>query len=529
MAQIQWIVEVRGERHGPYTTQTIVHRLMRKELKVIHRVSETGDGWVAICNEPVFEQYIHLLIEQMARQVAQGSIAKLEEEDDATVVSNDIGELSGVFNMNAIKQGISEQLSHAKELQQASTNLTILRSLLSDIRIKRKVIIVANDKAPSEDDEIHPDDKDEYVLTSRNFSDYVSGGSSKFLATLFILSIFTFLGIQWKEKREEEERLALQKSQQEAMVKSKYSGKLGNENEVMKMNTADLLDMANSMLGTQKNIMEWTLVESAKNGMLMTVGSSRPDNYREQKDVFQALNKKAYEYLLSGELMKAEEFLLKSLALYSEDKHVAILLLTETALLFNQADSSSLSKIRLREIVNIIRQYRDSNEKASTKLYVAEMAVFHALEDRENLKTVVKHFLKQHPRDEKEEATVGYLQKASWTGLLPHCINVYSSENTDANFSAMLAGCLVRTSSAQKAEPYIYYAYKKNPSNDAIKDLLGWVYLDIGQYEKAKKLLWDPTIPSFKVSTYLTYSRIEFCKVRNKDPLCSGRGTASDK
>ena len=534
MAQLQWIVEIRGERHGPMTTQQVVHRLMRKELKVINRVSETDEGWVAICNEPIFEEYIHRLIEQVARQVAEGSMAKAaaEEEgvnDDSTVVSQDLGELSGVFNMNAIKQGISDQLSHAKELQQASQNLTLLRNLLSEIRIKRKVVIVADDKPPAEEDEIHPDDKDVYVLTKRNFSDYVSSGSSKLLFSVLLIAVFSWLGIQWKEKREKDEELAMIEAQQEKRMKNMYSGTLGNENEVMTLNPEDLIQKANQMLGEQRNKTEWSLVETSKSGVYMPVGVSRPDNYKEQRDVFRALNKQAYEFLLGGELKRAEEFLLKSLALYSEEKHIAILLLAETAILLNQAEKSKLSQIRLRQIISIINKYRSANEGASTKLYVAEMAMYYTLDDRRGLKRTVNKFLEQHPRGEKEPGTVGYLQKVSWSGLIPHCINIYGSDNADARMSAMLAGCLVRTPSANKAEPYIYYAYKKKPGDELIKNLLGWVYFDIGQYNKAKKLLWDPSIPSFQVSKYLTFSRIEFCRSQDRDPVCSGRGTASDK
>lgn len=533
MEQFQWILEVRKERLGPYTTQSIVQRLMRGEVRVIHRVSETGEGWVAICNEPIFEQYISQLIEHMAEQVARGSIAKVEEQDtgavddDATVVSKDIDDLSGVFNLNDLKQGISQQLNHAKELQQAATNLAILRKLLSEIRIKRKVVIVTDDKPPSEEDEVHPDDKDVYILTKKNFSDYVSSGSAKFMTSILVLAIFAFLGVKWKEKRDRDEELALQKAQQESLIKSKYSGKLGNENEVMIMSTADLLEKANSMLGQQK-LTRWTLVDSAKNGGVSSQ-EQRPENYKEHRDVFLALNKKAYEFLLGGELEKAEEFLLKSLALFSERKHIAILLLTETALLFNQADSSSLSKIRLQQVAEIIRKYRSKDEKTSTKLLVAEMVLYHELGESEKLKNVVNRFLKAHPRGEREENTVGYLQKVSWTGLLPHCIKVYSSDNANSLFSAMLAGCLARTPSVKKSEPYIYYAYKKNPGNEVMKDLLAWVYFDTGQYDKAKKLMWDPSIPSFQVSSYLTFSRIEFCRIRGNDPICSGRSTASDK
>lgn len=533
ISKIQWLVEIRGERLGPFTTHQIIERVMRKEIKVVHRVSETGEGWVAICNEPIFEQHVESLIESVSDHIANGSAKKGMESDDATVVSQDLGELSGIHNIDAKSLGITDQLSHAKELQMASTNLSLLREILAEMRIRRKVIITPQKSTLAKDEDLHPDDQDEYVEAPMTVSDYITSGTSKFLFTILTLAGILFGGLEVKDylarQEIEKERLA----QQEQELRSKYGKSVtGNAGQsIAALSESELLSMADQELGVgQASPVKWTLMESAqKQGQLVPVAQEeKAIDQKKHQELSTALNKKAYEFLLSGDLNKAEQFLLKSLQLSASDKTPTILLLFETALLFHQADSGSSSNIRIQEVRRLARQYRLSmGDKFNTKLLIAEIALSLVQNESPVQNKLVQEFVNRHPRNEKEGPSVGVQFKVSWGGLLPHCVRIYNVDRSDSQLSALLAGCLVRTEQADKAEPYIYYAFKKEPTSQPIRDLLAFTYLATGKIDLARQNLWDPKVPSFQVTPYQSTTRIEFCRMHPEDTACRGRGTAS--
>ncbi len=530
-AKIQWFVEIRGERLGPFTTHQIIERVMRRELKVIHRVSETGEGWVAICNEPIFEKHVNHLIENVSEHVSQGSAKKQIEAEDATAVSQELGELSGVHKIDAKSLGITEQLSHAKELQMAATNLAILRDILAEIRIRRKVIIVPENSNLKEE-ELHPDDQDEYVEAPQSVGDLMSSGTAKFLFMVMGLLALIFGGLQFRDHLAQQELQAEVEAQQERDLRPKYGQSIDTSGQkVDQMSESDLMVMADRELGLQNQAkVKWTLVESAKKQGQLVV--ARPDAHqideKKQKELARALNKKAYEFLLSGELQKAEQFLLKSLQLVSDDKSPTVLLLLETALLFQQADSSQTSRIRLQEVLRIVQRLKNSlGERYNSKLLIAELAALQAIGEPITQVKAIDDFLKRHPRGEREPATLGYDLKVSWPGIISHCIRVYNVDRTDARLSALLAGCLIRSDQADKAEPYIYYAFKKEPSIEIIRDLLAFTYFSLGKTDIAKNHLWDPKLPAYQVTPYQSITRIEFCRTYPDDAACGKRGTAS--
>ncbi|MCB0407676.1 MAG: hypothetical protein KDD34_05680 [Bdellovibrionales bacterium] len=530
ISKIQWLVEIRGQKQGPFTTHQIVERLMRKDLKIVHRVSETDGGWVAICNEPIFEQHILNLIDQVSEHVSKGEEARSKDKDNTSDDDSHWSDLSGIHNLNVKSLGISEQLNHAKELQQASVNLMLLRNLLSEIRIKRKIVITEQEKEL--EDQLHPDDRDQYIAPPVKISDYLSSGTTKFFMSLLVLVIGILGAMEVKsylEKRELQEQAL---KDQEAKLRQKYGeAKISKKDQIASLTEDQLLKMVNQELGIDKNgkSIKWTLLETQAQKQIIKYESGEEVDVETHEHLSEALVVKAYEHLLTGDVVKAEEYLLKSIQLYSPDRAPAIILLMETALLIHANAPSNTSRLRLEEVLHIIKERKQEVKAGIAKLKVAEITILLALNRKENLSQLAKEFLKLHPSQDTDKFEVGYKLKVSWSGLLAHCISIYQADKTNALMSAVLGSCLIRSDKKDKAEPYIYYAYKKDPKNTLIRDLLGYTYFVTGDLEKSKKLLWDPTEPAYKVTPYQTKNRLLYCKSNLSDPLCVSRGSASSQ
>lgn len=522
---IRWLVEVNGEQFGPMTTHQIVERLMRKEFRVAHRVSETGAGWAAICNEPVFERHVENLIEQVAETISEGSRKRSVHESPS---DQDFGELSGIHQIDVKSLGISDQLTHAKELQQASTNLSLLRSLLSEIRMKRKVIVTAPSGAHKSDVEMHPDDRDEYIEAPRKIEDFFGSGVAKILYIASALVIFLVAGFKFKVHQEEQAERERVISQQENLIRSKY----GVEAKVSKFDEMNL----NQLMGEIQEVLRVGgdgRVEKQKialnRGDVMTwfnVETKVPSNVAEQKELYPVVCKRAYELFLEGELAKAEEFLLKALLLHSESKVDALVLLLEVAILMKKPNSRN---VRFSELVKLYDRFMILEKQNQSRILIAKLRALVELKLNEDVLRVTKQFLLDHPRGEVNGTILGFRERSSWDNLVNHCISIYKSNSSHLEMSALLSACLIRSSQKEKAEPYAYYAWRQEPKNTLIKDQLSYVYLKTGKVLEAKKLLWDRKEYAFNVTDFQKASRIEFCLTYPGDRICSGigRGTAS--
>ncbi|NQZ01313.1 MAG: hypothetical protein HRT45_11675 [Bdellovibrionales bacterium] len=515
-----WIVEVRGQKMGPMETLQIVEGLLSRQLRVVNRVSRDGNNFKAICNEEYFEEFIIKLIEKLT-PLADKEVALKQLEDTN---KEDFSELSGVHKIDVTSLGITEQLEHAKQLQRASADLSGLRKILIDIRTNRKVIIQAQTHVDRE--EIHPDDKDVYIDTGPTLNP-LKGGNKYILGTFVVVAI-VFFGIDYQKRQAYLAEQAELEKEQEAKISSKYLGGGGggvapgeekDDSALIKMVT-DLLKLPpKNAVGVQGYLEMSSYIANANSAVIDGVTVSRA----EAKQTFSQLMDRATTRILKDEVEKAEELLLYAIKIPFQSKVNALLMLMNVA---HKIDLKTGSKrfVRVQSVLTMVDRYErvDPKVKGKDKLSFVRFLGNHYLENQVGVNTSFRQFLKHMP-----EVGYGSSTLTSWESLLADCVNVYNSRRSDAWANAMLTGCLLRTSKADKASAYANYAVGQLPNEEDIVAIAGLAFLKTGDRDRAKQELWKP-IKVKKAQAALRFAgRKQYCESYEKDSACASRESAS--
>jgi tetratricopeptide (TPR) repeat protein len=506
---------------GPMETLQIVEGLLSRQLRVVNRVSRDGSNFRAICNEEYFEEFIIKLIEKLTPLAdKENALNHLEAKN------KDFSELSGVHSIDVNSLGITEQLEHAKQLQRASADLSGLRKILIEIRTNRKVVIQAQANEEPEDF-VHPDDKDVYIEAGPSLNPFQGG--NKYVVGVFVFVAAVFFGLDYQKKQAMLEEQAKLEAEQEAKISSKYLGTGGasssekvDDSALIKAVT-DLLELPPNKEGVQSYLDMQSYIASANSAVVNGVTVSRVD----AKRTFNTLMDRASVRILKDENDKAEELLLHAIKIPFQSKVDALTMLMNVAYKIDSRSSSNRF-VRVQSVLKMIDKYEkvDSKVGQRDKLAFVKFLGYHYSNNTLGVNTSFRAFLK-FPPEPDFGAALGYKALTSWESLLADCVNVYNSRRSDGWANAMLTGCLLRTSKADKASAYAGYALSMLPNEEDVIAVAGLAYLKSGDKKQAKSALWQPIKGTQASATVRLAGRKKFCEAYPGETVCMARDSAS--
>ncbi|MBK7889405.1 MAG: hypothetical protein IPJ84_00695 [Bdellovibrionales bacterium] len=249
----RWFIDVKGNITGPMTTADVIRDLMDGKISVTQRISFDGKEWAAICNTPHFETALKDLFQALSSQTIQ------DGNESPLLQNSQVSEVSTIRSLDNITEGISEQLSHARHLEEMVATTQKLNILIKEVTLKKKSI--RQEKEDTED-EVHPDDEDVFLSLPKKLPSIGSifkGTSSRRQRFVYgFLLVLALCGGSLEIWRASEERAAQElaaKKLAEAKL-ARISGDYGKaissfqsikDGKTLEgLSTAELLDMADA-------------------------------------------------------------------------------------------------------------------------------------------------------------------------------------------------------------------------------------------------------------------------------------------
>ncbi len=169
----RWFLQIKGQIIGPVPADKVLARLLNGELTVMSRVSQDRTNWRAICNTAVFEELVN---ERIRAYTGKSEIVGQfgpNHHDDTPFESSQVN--FDIVKTNAV-EGISEQLDHARQLEELTANIQKLNHLRKEIIQNKQTVTVEKE---SNDDESHPEDQNIFIPKTQK-----SSGFSQFLTRM---------------------------------------------------------------------------------------------------------------------------------------------------------------------------------------------------------------------------------------------------------------------------------------------------------------------------------------------------------
>lgn len=150
----RWFLQIKEQVVGPIPGAKVLERLLKDEITVMTRVSRDRREWAAFCNTRYFEDLVNYRIRLYSGETNQVGQMKPGGDDESQF------EISQVFGLHGATEGISEQLDHARQLEELTANIQKLNTIRKDIAINKKSIVHEKE---SHEESVHDDDKNVYV------------------------------------------------------------------------------------------------------------------------------------------------------------------------------------------------------------------------------------------------------------------------------------------------------------------------------------------------------------------------------
>lgn len=250
----RWFIQIKGQIAGPMAGEKVLARVISDELTVMSRVSSDRKNWKAICNVSFFEELVNSRIRaytgktEVVGQMGQGI------ENETPFETNELN--FNQIHTNGI-EGISEQLDHARQLEELTANIQKLNTIKKEILLKRKSVVVERDRDENED---HPDDQNVFISKpAKKFSvkEMFSGNvrHRKIAIASVVLLVGGLIGtISYSAYRDRQEQIALEtkaKAEAEARSKGEYqkaATSANGENPIKNATAEELLALAETYL-----------------------------------------------------------------------------------------------------------------------------------------------------------------------------------------------------------------------------------------------------------------------------------------
>lgn len=576
----RWFIDVKGNITGPMTTADIIRDLMDGKTSVTQRISFDGKEWAAICNTPHFETALKDLFQALSSQTIQ------DGNESPLLQNSQVSEVSTIRSLENITEGISEQLSHARHLEEMVATTQKLNSVLKEITLKKKTI---RQEKEGEEDEIHPDDEDVFLSLPKKFPSLASifkGRSTRRQRLVYgFLLVLALMGGGIELWRASEERAA-QELAAKKLAEAKLARISGDYNKAISsfqsikdgktlesLSTAELLDMADAHAQGKDfqhsdELINQVLTRStsptdiarahAMSGIIamqtknLDGAAIAYEKSIQTKPLYPTLHNLAVIRLKQKKYGEAESLFLKALALPetegSNSREATLFGLLEVAAELDRAEREKVPETKENRRLSVVRGLFAQAAAAPTNRSVefklaqsfieledgkADAFQVHALEFIDASRTSAESRTSSSERKLSLESSVDESTTA-WTNLYRLCMSVYNKDRGNDLHAAFYGSCLARTHGAEAALPYVRYAHSKRPDDPIYAGLLGTLLFESKKIEEAQRILVT-NIDRLEASSKLgwkTLSRIceDQAKTDNLTAECQAvRMPASDR
>lgn len=531
----RWFIDVKGNITGPMTTANVIRDLMDGKISVTHRISFDGKEWAAICNTPHFEAALKDLFQALSSQTIQ------DGNESPLLQNSQVSEVSTIRSLENITEGISEQLSHARHLEELVATTQKLNSVLKELSLKKKVVRHEKEK---DEDEVHPDDEDVFLSLPRKLPSLASifkGSSTRRQRIVYgALLILALLGGGLEVWRASEERAAQELAAQKlaeaklARLSGDYSKAISSFQSIKdgktldSLSTSELLDMADAHAQGKDYEHSDSLVgqvlarstnpsEVARAHALAGVVAMQKKNFDgaavayeksiQTKPLYPTLHNLAVIRLKQKKYTEAESLFLKALTQQDTDgidnREATLFGLLEAATELDRAEREKVPETKENRRLSVVRGLFAQASTAPTKRSVefklaqsfieledgkADAFQVHALEFIDAARNSTDNKTSSSERKLSLENSVDESTTA-WTNLYKLCISIYNKDRSNDLNAAFYGSCLARTHGANAALPYVQYAHSKRPDDPIYAGLLGTLLFENKKVEEAQRVL----------------------------------------
>lgn len=528
----RWFVQIKGQIVGPMPGDKVLARIISDELTVMSRISQDRKNWKAICNVSFFEELVNSRIRAYTGKTEVVGQMGSSSDDDTPFESSEV-------NFNALHtdavEGISEQLDHARQLEELTANIQKLNTIKKEILLKRKTVIIENDRQEEED---HPDDQNVFISKPAkkfSFKDLLSGNvrhrkTAVASAVILIGGFFGTLGYSKYQDHQEQVALEMkQKADAEIKAKAEYdkaAASKGGEAVNKNATAEDLLAQAETHL-KEKNHSAGQL--AIKQALAMTLDSSNRARAHAISAAISVaigdLDQAAVQYSESlqhvelygtlhgvgilnirrGNYEEAERFFLKALQLptsNNSDRTVTLVHLFETAVALDKktiaahaaagSSDSTPTMVKTTAALPLIIEALATAKTGRDRLLLAKAMGHYYLGNKEQFQSSAIELIDE-PLDLKTNNIDSDLDDdlAQWQHLVRHCAIVYNQPPISGFGAAFYSACLSRSHSAAQALPFAKYAFTVNGKDSLFGSLYASMLLATGELEAAEKILLE--------------------------------------
>ena len=543
----RWFVQIKGQIVGPMPGDKVLARIISDELTVMSRISQDRKNWKAICNVSFFEELVNSRIRAYTGKTEVVGQMGPGNDDDTPFESSEV-------NFNALQtdavEGISEQLDHARQLEELTANIQKLNAIKKEILLKRKTVVIESDR---QDDEEHPDDQNVFISKPAkkfSFKDLMSGNVRHrkiAVASAVILFGGLFGTIGYSKYQDHQEQVALeakQKADAEAASKGEYdkaSASKGGESVNKNATAEELLAQAETYL-KEKNHSAGQI--AIKQALTMTLDSSNRARAHAISAAISVaigdLDQAAVQYTESlqhvelygtlhgfgilnirrGNYEEAERFFLKALQLPTSndsDRTITLVHLFETAVALDKKTIASKAAtgsvdpaptmIKTTAALPLIIEALTTAKAGRDRLLLAKAMGHYYLGNKDQFQSSAIELIDEPVDFKTASVSLKGIDSdldddlAQWQHLVRHCATVYNQPPISGFGAAFYAACLSRSHGATQALPFAKYAFTVNSKDPLFGSLYASMLLANGEIDAAEKVFNDN--PSFAHSSNL--------------------------
>ncbi len=532
----RWFLQIKGQIIGPIPGAKVLERLVSDEVTVIHRVSQDRRTWAAICNTPYFEELIQYRIRSYTGESQNVGQMKPGGDEDPEF------EVNEVLGLHGATDNITEQLDHARQLEELTANIQKLNFLRKEIALKKQTITVEKEADP--DAEMHPDDENIFVSAApkkTKLSDFFKGSEisrkrlSVVLGVVVVGAIVTYGAVWYTDtKKIDEDKVKLRQAL-EAQAKGDYAAAIASAKGIKGSSLAnrefasakDLIHLADAhikgrdrktgqVLLSQAMTMNPSSTDRARAHALQYVLAEESGNLVQasveleeslkSEELFSTLHNLAILKLKLKNAAEAESLLLKALAMAEKtptiDTSVTALAAFEAALSLDQADrATALATLkpedpappmkRLEAVEQILQATIKKSTAWRAELSLALAVVHFHRGHIEPFQLAAIELMDSPAELEKQKVETGLdADLAKWTQLSRYCTEIYNRPNPNDFVAAFYSSCLKRSHGAEKALPFAKYALAMRPTDSVYIGITADLLIDLNQLEGAQALLF---------------------------------------
>lgn len=558
----RWFVQTKGQVIGPIAGAKVLERLLTEDISVVNRVSKDRRVWAAICNTPFFEELIQQRIRAYTGESQNVGQMRPGGDEDPEF------EISQVFGVHGATDNISEQLKHARQLEELTANIQKLNFLRKEITLKKQT--VTREKVLDADSDLHPDDENVFIAAApkkTRFADLFKGSDVSRRRMYILLAIVAIGGIGTQgafmyndHKKNDEDRAKLQQAlaaqasgdyaKAIASVKGIKSSSLANREFVSAKDLISLADahikgrdpktgqaLLSQALGMNPSPADKARVHilqamMASNSGDLVLASVELEESLKSEELYSTLHNLGVLKLKLKKPLEAEPLLLKALALADQtentDTSPTVLAAFEAALALDRVDLAAAAAhpkpdappVQMRRLESVAQMLEAAAKKTSAwreEVMLAIAVTHYYLGQIEAFQLSAIELMDSPTEKSSEKLKAGFdYDLAKWNQLYKYCTEVYNQPKSTDFVAAFYAACLKRSHGAEQALPFAKYALALHPTDPVYIGLTADLLLELKKDEAAKSILFKDGVAI--VGSKLAVAAVERLKTNGTVP-----------